>query len=118
MMRVTLRPWPLRGLLLAGLALLSACGPREPERDPTGDVVTFNCSEGDSFTVTFYAGSPKVLVAMGDQKIELTQVDSDLGIVFKNGATELSILRDYANLLGSPKGDLLECEDADKTFFG
>ncbi len=104
--------------LLVGLLALAACGPSEPKRDPTGDVVTYSCPSGPDFKVYFFAGNPTIKLEIGGSTSELTQVDSDLGILFANGVMELLILRDYANLTGSPQGDLLECEDSDQTLFG
>ncbi len=101
-----------------GLIVLAACGPSEPARDPTGDVVTYRCADDSEFKVSFFAGSPSIQVEIGGQTSDLAQEDSDLGIVYSDGVMVLSILRDYANLFGSPKGDLVECEDVDQSLFG
>ncbi len=101
-----------------GLGALAACGPSEPPRDPTGDVVTYRCADDSEFKVYFFAGSPTIQLEIGEQTSEMAQEDSDLGIVFSNSEMELTILRDYANLFGSPKGDLVECEDIDQELFG
>lgn len=100
------------------LALLAACGPSEPPRDPTGDVVTYRCADDSEFKVYFFAGSSNIQLEIGEQTSEMAQEDSDLGIVYSDGIMELSILRDYATLFGSPRGDLLECEDIDQELFG
>ncbi len=106
------------GLLVAWMALLAACGPSEPPRDPTGDVVTYRCADDSEFKVYFFAGSPVIRVELGEAISELNQVDSDLGIVYANEVMELTVLRDYATLMGSPRGDLTECEDIDQELFG
>ncbi|MEQ8654008.1 MAG: hypothetical protein RIC87_16205 [Kiloniellales bacterium] len=108
----------MSALLSACLFVLAACGPSEPARDPTGDVVTYRCADDSEFKVYFFAGSPTIQLEIGEQTNELQQEDSDLGIVYTDGFMELSILRDYANLMGSPKGDLVECEDVDQELFG
>lgn len=110
--------WGVSALLSACLFVLAACGPSEPARDPTGDVVTYRCADDSEFKVYFFAGSPTIQLEIGEQTNELQQEDSDLGIVYTDGFMELSILRDYAILMGSPKGDLVECEDVDQELFG
>ncbi len=104
--------------LLLGASVLVACGLKEPRRDPTGDLVTYRCPPDDvEFKVYFFAGNPNIRVEIDEQTSELEQVDSDLGIIFSNPEMELIILRDYASLTGSPRGDLMECEDVDQEQF-